>query len=552
MTHVGTNLAKLIICIIGGCLCGTHLFPIKMKHLFFSFYFFILSTFSFAQFQTAPAFPGAEGFGRYTVGGRGGRVYHVTKLTDYCDDNKYGEKVSDKSEEAKGTLRYALRRKGARTVVFDVAGTIELVCPLRIENDSVTILGQTAPGDGICLKNYTFGIHANEVIVRYLRCRMGDECRTEDDAMNAHQRDRESKHNIIIDHCSLSWSTDECGSFYGNKDFTLQWCILSQSLRQSIHDKGKHGYGGIWGGKNASFHHNLLAHHDSRNPRFDHGYLSEFTGPVDYVNNVVYNWGNNSTYGGENHSGCEAKQFNIIANYYKPGPHTLKIEGRADRLLNPTTSCSYCNGKDKDDLVVGKFFIEGNIVNGNKAKLESKYFFFDKNYSFERFSAENLLHERVLATDKDFASYSPISEHSARKAYNQVLAYSGASYRRDVVDSEVVDDVLKGITKYKGSKTGDSGLIDTQSDVQGPRPSAWPLLQGTKAQDSDNDGMPDEWELKQGLDPNDALDATDYSLDKRRYYTNLEVYANSLVESLVKAQRKGAAKTFKEYYPLLK
>lgn len=504
---------------------------------------------SHAQFLSAPAFPGAEGFGRYTVGGRGGKVYHVTKLTDYCDDSKYGTKVKDSSDEAQGTLRYAIRKKGARTIVFDVAGNIELVCPLRVDNDSISILGQTAPGDGICLKNYTLGIHANEVIIRYIRCRMGDECRTEDDAMNAHQRDINAKHNIIIDHCSLSWSTDECGSFYGNKDFTLQWCILSQSLRQSVHDKGKHGYGGIWGGQSATFHHNLLAHHDSRNPRFDHGYLSEFAGPLDYVNNVVYNWGGNSTYGGENHTGCEAKKFNMIGNYYKPGPHTLKYEGRGDRLLNPTTSCSYCNKDNKDDVVIGKFYFERNIVNGAVAQIEEKHFFFDKNYTFEQFAANNVLSTRAISDHCDFSKYNTISEHKAESAYEKVLAFAGTSHKRDIIDTEVIEDVKNGTAKYKGSKTGDLGLIDTQTDVQAGRPSAWPSLQGTKAIDSDNDGIPDDWEIKQGLNPQSPSDASSYSLDKKHYYTNLEVYANSLVEEDTKAERKGAKKTFKEYYP---
>lgn len=515
-----------------------------------AFVFCSIST--FAQFRSAPAFPGAEGFGRYTVGGRGGKVYHVTNLNDYCDDSKYGTKVSDKSPEAKGTLRWAIRQKGARTIVFDVAGNIELCCPLRVDRDSVSILGQTAPGDGICLKNYTLCIHANEVIVRYVRCRMGDECKTEDDAMNAPHRDKDFKHNIIIDHCSLSWSTDECGSFYGNKDFTLQWCILSQSLRQSVHDKGKHGYGGIWGGQSATFHHNLLAHHDSRNPRFDHGYLSEFAGPVDYVNNVVYNWGSNSTYGGENHAGCEAKKFNMIGNYYKPGPYTLKFEGRADRLLNPTTSCSYCNKENKEDVVIGKFYFEGNLVNGAVAKLEKKHFLIDKNYTFEQFAAENVLKERELSDHCDFTKYSTISEHTAESAFDAVLSFAGTSHKRDIIDTEVVEDVKNGTAKYKGSKTGDVGLIDTQTDVQNGRPSAWPLLQGEKAADTDNDGIPDEWELKQGLNPNDASDAVAYSLDKKGYYTNLEVYANSIVEVNVKAQRKGAMKSFEEYYPKIK
>lgn len=522
-----------------------------MKRLFTLLTFALFIILAKAQFQSAPAFPGAEGFGRYTTGGRGGKIYHVTNLNDYCDDNKYGEKVADSSAEAQGTLRYAIRKSGARIIVFDVAGTIDLVCPLRIRQDSVTILGQTAPGDGICLKNYTLSIHADNVIVRYIRCRMGDELKTEDDAMNAAHRDSEAHRNIIIDHCSLSWSTDECGSFYGNKDFTLQWCILAQSLRMSVHDKGKHGYAGIWGGESVAFHHNLIAHHDSRNPRFDHGYLSTFAGPVDYINNVVYNWGSNSTYGGENLSGQEPKKFNIINNFYKPGPHTISLGNRADRLLNPTTQCGKCNKADKTDVVPGKFFLSGNIVNDAPASINPENIAFDSNYNFALFIQNCVLTNRAMSEDCDFASYNSITTHTAEKAYDKVLSYAGASLSRDVIDTEVCADVSKGTAKYKGSKSGAKGLIDTQADVIGKRESAWPALTGTKLQDTDGDGIPDEWEAKHGLNPNSADDASVYSLDSKGYYTNIEVYANSLVESIVKAEREGTKETFEEYYPIL-
>ena len=304
--------------------------------------FFCASTMQ-AQFLSAPAFPGAEGFGRYTTGGRGGQVIHVTNLND----------------DGTGSLRAAIKTSGARIIVFDVAGIIELQSDLKIEKDNCTILGQTAPGDGICLRNYTFHINANNVIVRYIRCRMGDTAGNENDAMSASHKTGNYKKNIIIDHCSVSWCVDECASFYGNEDFTLQWCILSESLTNSVHGKGSHGYGGIWGGDKASFHHNLLAHHDSRNPRFDHGYLAEHAGIVDYINNVVYNWGGNSTYGGENKSGLEPKKFNMINNYYKPGPNTF-ANSKYNRLLNPTTKCSNCNSSDQYDVVPGKFYINGN------------------------------------------------------------------------------------------------------------------------------------------------------------------------------------------------
>ena len=220
------------------------------------------------------AFPGAEGYGKYTRGGRGGAVYAVTTLAD----------------AGPGSLRAAVEASGPRTVVFRVSGTIALESPLTIRNPNITIAGQTAPGDGIAIKNHPLMIGADEVIIRYIRVRLGDQTDADTDAVSARY-----VRNIILDHVSASWSVDETMSIYHADDVTVQWSLVSESLYLTHHDKGAHGFGGIWGGNRSTYHHNLLAHHSSRNPRFASG-----CGTTDFRNNVVFNWGYNSTYGEKN------------------------------------------------------------------------------------------------------------------------------------------------------------------------------------------------------------------------------------------------------------
>jgi len=467
---------------------------------------------SYEEDGVARAFPGAEGGGMWVTGGRGGKVIHVTNLND----------------KGAGSLRAAIEEKGARTIVFDVAGIIELQSALKVQNGDVTIAGQTAPGDGICLKNYNFRIAASNVIVRFIRCRMGDEKQTEDDAMNLYTGNNDLQ-DVIIDHCSLSWSTDECGSFYGMTNFSLQWCILSESLRNSVHGKGKHGYGGIWGGSNATYHHNLLAHHDSRNPRLDHDYVSTLKGPVSLVNNVIYNWGDNSTYGGESANDInDYKKYNLVNNYYKPGPATA--DGKV-RFIDPwTKACDNCTKKTGSSTIVpGHFYLDGNVMHGNAEKTGDNW-------------KGTTASDAVIAVIKATAPFawaekeSRISLHQADLAFTQVLAYAGASLKRDAVDKRIANETKNGNYTYKGSNGSTNGFIDTQADVGG-----WPAYAATadelaQAKDTDGDGIPDWFEDKAGLDKASAADGAAKSLDKNGRYTNLEMYLHYLVRDIVASQ----------------
>lgn len=449
------------------------------------------------------AFPGAQGGGAYTTGGRGGVVIHVTTLED--------ERDKTTGQPALGTLRKAVQMDGTRTIVFDVAGTIHLTSQLDITGGNVTIAGQTAPGDGICIAGYPVVVKTSNVIMRFLRFRMGDENKVEGDALSINDRK-----NIIVDHCSFSWSTDECVSCYGNTDFTLQYCFITESLRKSVHVKGNHGYGGIWGGTNASFHHNLLAHHDSRNPRFDHDYVNaKCIGPIDFVNNVVYNWGGNSAYGGEGSSkGGGGRHINFVNNYFKYGPATnAKVRAR---LVDPWTSCSNCTDKLGGSVVPPVIWLTGN------------YMYDSPDVTADNWRGSTQSGNNIKASARWTEGLTALTrEQTAEAAYETVLAKAGCSLRRDAIDTRIASEVRNGTATYsKGSNGSTGGLIDSPSDVGG-----YPQLNaGTLPTDTDRDGIPDEWEDSHGLDKIDYNDGRICSLDKQ--YTNLEVYMNSLVQDL--------------------
>ncbi len=452
---------------------------------------------------SARAFPGAEGCGRLTTGGRGGRVLHVTNLND----------------SGEGSLRWAIGQSGARTIVFDVAGIIDLKSNLVINKGDVTIAGQSAPGDGICLRNYTLRIAADNVIIRFIRCRMGDLAKNEDDAMNGYAGGSGTISNVIIDHCSMSWSTDECASFYGVKDFTLQYCIISESLRKSIHAKSEHGYGGLWGGTDASYHHNLLAHHDSRNPRFDHDYLNLNKGPLHFYNNVIYNWRSNSGYGGESKAGQEPRKINITNNYYKPGP----ASSNRSRIVNPTTKCSNCESGSPTSVVPGKFWVEGNYMYGSTDVTND-------NWQGVHPDDKTRLDECKASA---YQGTRPAMQ-SAEDAFETVLTKAGASLSRDRIDTRIVNETRNGTTSCKGSNGSTNGMIDSQDDAGG-----WPVYKASDEQkanaiDSDSDGIPDLYEDLMGLDRDNATDAAAYTIDYTgRKYSNLELYLHYIVRNII-------------------
>lgn len=457
----------------------------------------IFSIATSAEAQNILSFPGAEGFGRYTTGARGGKVYFVTKLTD------------DGSE---GTLRYALNQKGARYIVFKTGGTIYLDSPLKIKEGNVTIAGQTAPGDGITVANYETFVAADNVVIRYIRFRMGDQKKFEGDAFGA----RFIK-NLIVDDCSMSWSTDETVSVYANENTTVQWCIIAESLRNSVHQKGAHGYGGIAGGKYASFHHNLYAHHDSRNPRLGEYAGSKFalTDLTDFRNNVIYNWGHNSIYGGE------GMNVNIINNYYKPGPATLSRQRIVAIDKNEKPETEVYN-------IWGKYYINGNVIEGNPevskdnwtqgvfAQIKPSYHLTDQD-------------KNKIKINQPHDIQNNIKTHSAKEAYEKIVQIAGTALIRDAVDLHILKDVKNGSFTYEGSKGSTNGIIDSQKDVGG-----FPDLKpGTALPDSDHDGMPNEWEIKNKLNP-EAANANGKDLDKN--YDNIEVYFNDLVKNITGQQ----------------
>ena len=533
---------------------------------------------SAAALAQAPAFPGAEGHGRYVTGGRGGKVIHVTNLND----------------KGTGSFRAAVTGNSKKIIVFDVAGVIPLASDLTI-GANTTILGQTAPSPGITLRYYTVRPEDN-CIIRFIRLRRGQEKDINDGADATWQR---NKTGIIFDHCSFSWSIDEVASFYDNNNFTMQWCTVAESLTNPGHSKGAHGYGGLWGGKLASFHHNFVGHLMNRGPRFNGarygwtGYTSnkeydtyKWENPVqaenvDFRNCVMYN-AQGTCYGGPG-----GGQINIVNNYYKAGPSqsltsktlngikvsvsTGKERGSQNRITQVTVSSSRNSDKKHPEFyeMTSRYFISGNTTETTKGTVTKnqdwKGVEYDKGtytYNGERYSADkkNFYGDAVAHQTIDGVSCvkikmdnpaptGEVTTHSAAEAFSKVLAYGGASLYRDEIDARYMEEAKTGTAQYKGSITQSPGIIDKVSDVNGYTESTFGTASRPADFDTDKDGIPDAWELANGLNPNDDSDALTYSLDGKGYYTNVEVYANSLVEDIMKQGNADAENKVDEYYP---
>ncbi|TCJ14223.1 T9SS type A sorting domain-containing protein [Flaviaesturariibacter flavus] len=448
------------------------------------------------------AFPGAEGAGRFATGGRGTAatpttVYAVTTLAD------------DVSNPAVGSLRHALAQNvSSRTIVFRVSGTIRLAGPLSVKQNT-TIAGQTAPGAGICIADHPVIISGNNVIIRYMRFRLGDKNQAavngNDDALGTNGNGYK---NLLIDHCSVSWSNDEALSVYSGDSTTLQWNIVSEPLNLSYHNEGSgvesHGYGGIMGGRKVSIHHNLFAHCYSRTPRFDGtrnlGNSAAGLENVEFVNNVLYNWGINNVYGGE------GGNYNIIGNYYKYGPSTNS--GVRFRVANPYKQTS------SPAIPYGKYYLAGNYVDGSATNTANNW----RGVTMDGGSAA----DTALAKATTPFSISTLAAQDAAAAYSLVLQQAGATLPiRDSLDQRIVNDVM--------NRTG--RIIDVQGGYPRLTPfatsqSAWPtLVGGTAPVDTDNDGMPDSYETANSLNPNDAADREGIAANG---YTNLENYLNGI------------------------
>ncbi|WP_308992174.1 hypothetical protein QLS71_018875 [Mariniflexile litorale] len=468
------------------------------------------------------AFPGAEGFGAYSKGGRGGQVIEVTNLLDDLDGS------------IEGSLRWAFKKSTSEptTIVFRVSGIINLKTQLRGKfTKGLTLAGQTAPGDGICISGNKVNLGgSSNLIIRHIRFRIGlDE---DDKFIEGGSLGLENANHVIIDHCTFGWSSEENMTMYDNDFTTVQWCIVHEGLFASGHAKGARSYGAQWGGQNATYHHNLLAHNYSRSPRFNGSKHHDKNVKYEYVNNVNYNWGKtNAAYGAYIEIADGTYNCNFINNYYKPGP------------AHPGSETSFfaesLHHGIQGDSLIAKWYMHGNIMEGVANKALNK----DNSLGLnaERYEAVNVPRSALIAK-APFKMPHTLHVESAKDAYKSVLEEAGA-FPRDIVDERIVSEVKSGTASGKGTtekyqdKRKDNGYIDnpfygkTKGIIDNPAlafgDNAFPEYKTYKVpMDTDHDGMPDAWENKNGLNPNNSDDRNHIGKDG---YTMLEIYLNQIL-----------------------
>lgn len=514
-----------------------------MKKILYTLLFFMSVLPAVAQSDEAIAFPGAEGWGRHATGGRGGRVVFVTNTLDYTSSETPIE----------GSFRAAMHSEGNDpiTVIFRTSGRIDLKEVLKVTRGNITIAGQSAPGEGICLSGRRIYFSGENYIIRYLRFRSGD-----GNASNESSLDIENARNVIVDHCSMSWSVEENVTMYDNKYTTMQWCILSEPLYKSCHNKGNRGYGAQWGGEHSTYHHNLIAHCVSRAPRLngvrDDSEGHDYQVTQEVVNNVIYNWGKKeAVYGGELYSSREgAYCHNILMNnYYKAGPATWKIKERWFARLTYSSGSSHAEaGK------YGLWYIDGNYMEpqpdhtndnlkGNYTEINSNNWHNSNTSSKEKaLDLQNSQYEgdsifqRLYEMPQDISG---VVVTSPQEAYEAVLANAGCRVPHlDEIDRRILDEAAGKVAPAYGTSYGaGTGIIDSQEDVGG-----YPEYATADAPtDADMDGMADEWENEKGVD-----EANGYDLSSQ--YTNIEVYLEDIINSYASVTAPQATEGISAWY----
>ncbi|MDR6942944.1 pectate lyase family protein [Mucilaginibacter pocheonensis] len=445
--------------------------------------------------ERALAFPGAEGYGKYATGGRGGRVVFVTNLQD----------------DGQGSFRQAFQQYPGEpiTIIFTVSGLITLKSDIKVNRSDISIAGQTAPGDGICLNGYSLkingaasgsaGNHGN-IIIRYLRARPGRR-----DPFGQYGIDIENCHDVIVDHCSFSWANEECAAIYDTKNITIQWCIISEGLYNAGHKKGNRSYCGVWGGQYSSFHHNLIANNRSRTVRFNGSRSHDTIAVIDFQNNLIFNWGTeNACYGGEVNISNGRSVINLVNNLYIPGPATPSIH----KFLK----VNYTEGKSFGN---NQIFIFGNVMEG-ESMLDSNN---QKGVDLTELPETLKLSVFLNGT---YPIAVPVPIQPITLAYKDILKHAGANTpKRDAVDKRVTEEVISRTCTASGTFSK-PGIIDDPVQVGG-----WPNYHNGKTlQDSDQDGIPDKWELEHFLNPHDPNESNQHN---KQGYTWLEVYLNSFI-----------------------